>query len=365
MSILNKKIVHTSILLIFSCIFAIIVCEISLRIYFGKNVFELIDYQRSKTIPIDISGLSVYDEDIGWKLRPGIRTDGFNTLDHGIRRNSVAHERTREGGILVSGASFTAGSEVVDEFAWPAQLEQLTQISVDNVSAGGYALDQIVIRTEEMMPIIKPSIVIVDVSPGLIFASKYSVNGMPKPYFTLEDGELVKHNFPVPKYVKLKDRSFLRNFYRYSLIFDRAFATLFPKKYTLTPGAVDIGNDHIAVSCALFERLKKVTDKSNAKLGVVWQYGGGFMSQVKPKPIEATSVQDCLRANNIQFIDEYDRLRRLLEKKDKSFTSQYMPHPGGTFGHKSPKGNLDVAQDVMSLLERLNPTATEKHSLNK
>ena len=69
---------------------------------------------------------------------------------------------------MAVGSSFTAGSEVVDDQSWPAQLKQVSGWNVNNGGQGGYQADQIVLLAEQLLPLIRPQVVVVDLIPGAI-----------------------------------------------------------------------------------------------------------------------------------------------------------------------------------------------------
>jgi len=351
-----KSIIQLISLTLFSILFSFIICELAFRAYSGQTVFQLVDYQHENAIPIDVEGAAAYDKILGWRMRSNFKSEMMNTIEFGIRRNYEKHNKVRQGAIMVVGASFAAGSEVRDEEAFPAYLEKLTGMPVENVASGGYSMDQITLRAEEMLPHIKPSIVIVDIAFDNIVASKYSINGRPKPYFKISEGKLNLYNVPVPKDVTLEQRSIVHNFFNYLLVYDRTIATFFPEKYLITPSIIGIREvdvDTVDLACLLFERMKKQMDPMGIKLGVNWQYGSGYVPFMPPVPREASEVQECLTKMGIPYADELKRMRQLHDAKNGSYEGQYMNHPGGILGHKSPKGNLDVAYDVIELLERM------------
>ena len=130
---------------------------------------------------------------LGWVLAPNFRSEGFNTIDHGFRRNFDEKE-VRTGAILAVGDSFTEGFDVVDDAGtWPAQLEKMTGTPVVNAGVAGYASDQIILRAEQVMPIVKPKTLIIGFTEVDISRAGLSGAGAPKPYFTTEKGELVYH----------------------------------------------------------------------------------------------------------------------------------------------------------------------------
>ena len=75
--------------------------------------------------PVRSTRPSITTAVLGWRLKPHIKSKGFNTLDHGFRSNDGPDAQVLPGGVLAVGSSFTAGSEVNDDQSWPAHLQQL------------------------------------------------------------------------------------------------------------------------------------------------------------------------------------------------------------------------------------------------
>src|SRR4051794_30260994 len=153
-------------------------------------MFELVDWRATKVVRSEYQAIA--DSVLGWTVQPWIDTDDFSTIDYGIRANF--NEKTiRTGGILAVGDSFTQGWEVDDDETWPSYLEKLSGVPVVNAGVGGYGTDQIILRAEAMLPIVRPNILIIGFLEADMFRTGHSVFGAPKPYFTLERGELRYH----------------------------------------------------------------------------------------------------------------------------------------------------------------------------
>src|SRR5262245_51261174 len=103
----------------------LLVCEVAFRLVNGVSPFALTNFREARALKVNLNDWIRYDSRLGWVHRDNLSYDVFHTAEHGIRRNSPEQSKVRKGAILVSGSSFTAGSEVTDEYAWPAQLEQI------------------------------------------------------------------------------------------------------------------------------------------------------------------------------------------------------------------------------------------------
>src|SRR6185503_7626483 len=103
-------------------------------------------------------------------------------IAHGIRTNGLGETEVRTGGALAVGDSFTAGSEVADTETWPAQLEPLIGMPGVNAGSGGYGADQIVMRAEELLPLVQPRVLLVGMLEDDIGRVGYSSRTAAKPY---------------------------------------------------------------------------------------------------------------------------------------------------------------------------------------
>jgi lysophospholipase L1-like esterase len=83
------------------------------------------------------SSMQQSDKEIGYTLKPNIRTEHFNTNSYGFRGPEPAPGRMN---ILCVGDSHTFGWDVYDEFTYPQQLQGLVgdRYNVINMGAGGY-----------------------------------------------------------------------------------------------------------------------------------------------------------------------------------------------------------------------------------
>lgn len=139
-----------------------------------------------------------YDATMGWASPANCASEPYNSDAHGFRR-STPRSSLAEPPILVTGSSFAKGDEVSDNEAWPAYLQDMIGRRVVNAGVSGYAFDQTVLSTEELVPKVKPLFVIASFTPGDIRRAELKVAwNREKPYFTAKGGHLNLHNVPVP-----------------------------------------------------------------------------------------------------------------------------------------------------------------------
>jgi hypothetical protein len=127
--------------------------EVGLRLYVKAPVLTFRDWRGANSMALESGGK--YDEVLGWVQPAYLASDGFNTVEYGIRKNSSRDEPLSRGAVLAVGDSYTVGSEVRDDESWPAQLERLAQVRVINAGVGGYGLDQIVLAAERLLPVMR------------------------------------------------------------------------------------------------------------------------------------------------------------------------------------------------------------------
>jgi hypothetical protein len=210
-----------------------------------------------------------------------------------------------------------------------------------------------VLRAEQLVPVVKPDTVIVDIVPENIIITGLSVNGRPKPYFKVEDGRLVHHNYPVPKFdppVGILDGA--KELLGYSYGLHRIFGTYARNFWYAFDGQTfrNADNDELEVSCKLLERLHAFTEERGIRLILSIQYGGELASTSDKRPEFTEMLLACAQARGIQTVDEFDALSQLRRNAPEKFNAIYIPHPGGKYGHKSRSGNAHVALMIRDAL---------------
>ena len=148
---------------------------------------------------------------------------------------------------------------------------------MNNAGQGGYQADQIVLLAEQLLPLIRPQVVVVDLIPGAIIGTGYASSGWPKPYFTIENGDLAIHNSPVPQsQAASSDRRGIKWYLGHFAVLDQFMATFFANFWFTADGNsfVTVETDEVGVTCRLLARLKQKADAADVRLLVYLQYGG-------------------------------------------------------------------------------------------
>ncbi len=103
-----------------------------------------------------------YDSALGYVQRAGLSSSSVRYNADGFRVGSpLANGAVADPPILTTGDSYTQGDEVDDEETWPSYLQGLMSWRTVNAGVAAYGLDQTVLRTEQLVPKLKPALVVV------------------------------------------------------------------------------------------------------------------------------------------------------------------------------------------------------------
>lgn len=346
-------------LVIGSTLFAFTIIEMLLRASYLQDPWTA----RNFTVdPVNqqVTNLAItYDPVLGYIARPGMRDGRMHSHgEMGIRvnrtlRKGEANPPLPRGGVLAVGDSFTFGSEVADADSWPAQLEKMTGIPVVNAGAGGYGIDQAILRAEQLLDLVAPSAIVVSFIPDNVGRNEYSVNGgLIKPYFAVVNGRLELQNVPVPAYQPSRAHiGRLRKVFGYSYaIFWAADRLGLGKRWQVYEG--EVRREHkegVEVSCLLWQRLADKVNGRNVRLIALAQYAGiQINGHYKAREsFQVERILDCARSAGFTVVDSYGELRRRFEADEKSFWRLWVRQPHDKnwhTGHMSVEGNRVTAQ---------------------
>jgi hypothetical protein len=310
-------------------------------------VFALADWRAERVEYLKFGNVAKFDPMLGWTMRAGYAKDAFHTLDHGIRRNF--HESTiRTGAILAVGDSFTGGGEdVSDEETWPAQLERLTGTPVLNGGVAGYATDQIVMRAEQLLPLVRPKTLIVGFLEEDISRAGHSAFGAPKPYFTLDKGELRQHPLvPIVVPEETPSQARTRSILGYSAVLDVVLSRFAPDYWHVGAGPQvvrKVDNDPIGVTCALLQRLKQRADAEGIRVLLFMQYAWRTVVETEEPSEDAKKVTTCATTMGIEVVDQFAALRAVAVISRAALRALFVDENNG-FGHLSSAGNGNAAE---------------------
>jgi lysophospholipase L1-like esterase len=350
----SRQTIASVVTAVVATIFALGLCELALRLWDGIPL-RPIDIIAHKATFVTTQVASEYDPLLGWRHRANL-PGPLVTGEYGIRMNSADIKPVASNAILAVGDSFTAGSEVDEHQTYSAQLETITGWPVINGGVGGYAIDQIILAAERFIPLRHPNTIVVGILDNDIERAGYrTYGGAPKPWFEVKpDGELVHHNKPVPPPVP-RDQNSSAPWFAYS---DLAIWTMgrLGRSDLLAVRARDYepaNNDAVAVSCALLRRLQRTAEAEHIHLLVLMIYGGiDDMSMLERSTQRQQAVVSCARAANIETLDLWDELVRLMREEPALYRDlyhRYGPRQDG-WGHMTAAGNAFIAQQIAQRL---------------
>ncbi|MGF1619687.1 MAG: SGNH/GDSL hydrolase family protein [Rhodomicrobiaceae bacterium] len=352
-----------------SVAFSLVVAEAGYRLGVGVPLLEASNWRVEGIRTKRIGDRAMTDDRLGWTLKPHYKSSGFNTIDHGIRRNFDETE-VRTGGVLAVGDSFTEGfDEVTDEGTWPAHLEEILGEPVINAGVAGYAADQILLRAEDMLALIKPQTLIIGFTEVDIYRSALSEAGAPKPYFTIENDELVYHP-PGPFEPREEENPItagLRSVLGYSALGDHLFSRLTPSFWYPQQAAAyrEIENEPLKIICRLLEKTKNLSEAQDVRLLVFLQYAGDLVLEEPGIIDDMKHITKCAQETGIQVVDQFASLKALTKGDVDLVAEYYVVDQNEEYGHMSPKGNHHAAQLLAEALDNDDETPPLSTSLEE
>ena len=322
-------------------------CEVGLRLWHGVSLLNFSNFSSNRPIQFNLSGAVRYDPVLGWSLKDDVDDPDFHTLEYGIRRNNVGQTGLRPGNILAVGSSFTAGTEVADEQTWPAQLERLTGRPVDNAAVPAFALDQFVLRAEQLLPVARPRVLLIGLGERAIEWIGYSAWRAPKPFFTVERGTLVAHNIPVllpaPNVDPFEP---VKAILGHSHLVHRLMSRLYPDVWhSNARDMYRVRNNPVDVSCRLLQRLKQKTDKLEIRAVIVSEIWSEEIMAADAAPAKLRLVEQCAQGMGYQLADTFG-LFRAIHKAEPKRLDEYYVFTNSRPVHFSELGNRRVAEIV-------------------
>ncbi|MGE3521018.1 MAG: hypothetical protein AB7J63_18910 [Vicinamibacterales bacterium] len=338
---------------------ALAALEAALRLWDGIPLFSGENFVAKR---IDIiranGGPVVHDALLGWKLTDNFGGPGFLTGEYGIRMNSDAVTPPVPDAILAVGDSFTAGSEVVNSETFPAHLERLLGRRVLNAASGAWGVDQMVLRAEQLIPALHPSVLVVGVFDQDIDRNNHRIfGGGAKPYFVIENGELALKGVPVPRIEKQPDylgfwRSLLGHSYLLDWIVQRA--GLLPRLVGDRFRFERVQDDGAQISGLLMRRLAALRDRLGIRVLVVLLYSGESIDSADSPPEWMQPTIAEARASGLEVVDMFPILRQIYLSDHAALKRYYVMHDSNRgYGHMSSAGNLLVAQAIQAALSAL------------
>ena len=346
-------------LLLFSFLAPLLAIELGYRLVAGLPLLKLANWRTEHVVMVNLGELkAIPDPVLGWTNKSSsYNEDGYTTLEHGVRKN-FDETTIRTGGMLAAGDSFTEGWEVKDHESWPAVVEKLTSVPVVNAGIGGYGADQTILRAEQMLPIVKPKILLIGFHEIAITRAGHTAFGAPKPYFTFDNGELRYHpaTFVRPREkntIAWRTAYGIREALGYSAFADYLLSRINPNFWHGDPDR-DLyqrsGADEVDVTCALLQRLKSRADQDSIHVVLVLQYYATLILESdRPGPY-SQAVAACARDIGIRVVDQFAPLHAIVAVGGPAIIRDYYWLTDGVFGHMTAKGNEHVANLIFAAL---------------
>lgn len=285
---------------------------------------------------------------------PGVRSTGVN--------RAVS---SQQASVLAVGDSYTFGDEVSDEGSWEAALENLSGFRIYNGGGCGYGLDQTYLRAEQLLPVLKPKVLIVSLTgqqlPRIVMKTFPSPSLIYKPYFTIENEQLVKQQVPVPFSGEEKlPQTFLHSTIGRSHFADKILTKALPSWWNKpfaqvieperTPYAVE------EVGCLLAKKFKELALKNGVTPLFLVQYPHFLYLDKNPS---LDKVVECIKNENLLLVNLYPVLKEMQEKNSAAYEKLYF----GPISHMTPEGNHFVANQLLPSLRNILKPELAKMSL--
>lgn len=288
--------------------------------------------------------LHVHDSLLGYIPRAGMRGSVSSgapvTIDADGLRFSGENLTSTHGPILAVGDSYTYGEDVGDTEAWPAQLQRLTGRRVLNGGVSGFGFDQVVLRTERLTETHKPSVAIVSfIADDIRRTEMRRTWWHDKPWFVIEDGQLVLRGVPVPNRTVLP--------FDIQRRIEQVLVQLPPFLQHLLGYHVRIHRPGVGplIALRLTERLARLQAERHVRIIMMAQYdphtwiNRALANQQRGL---TQTILDCAAGNGLAALDTFGR-----------FAAE--PKPRELYGalHLNARGNLMIASLLAATLPAL------------
>lgn len=311
-----------------------------------------------------------YDEEIGWVNKegvegidnpnPGIPTTTIRINQLGFRGKPVSVEKpSGMKRILFIGDSNTFGYGIEESQRYSDLLSRklARDYEVVNLGVFGYGTDQEAILFERDGIRYRPDIVIFGFSAGDLSDNMNSINwGTNKPFFKIEGGRLVIHNYPVPRispFMKTTSRTspYKNFFYNHSHLYRLVLKRLMASNIYIHDSVKEMREDEaLKTTAAILKGVDTLCRENDCRLAVLLISHGEWIAALKKNPDLVVgyypAFKNILLSLDIPVIDTTDAFIRHYRENEPLF---YMKDPV----HLTARGN-EVVAEVLSqaLVER-------------
>ncbi len=328
--LLKRSLVVVSICFVIPC-FILVVAELVVRLSLGKLTST--ESPRAATLAeLTSDQYEKLDRRLGWVPSEN--------------RSNGAGDFEEEPVIVAVGDSYTWGVGVEDHETWPAFLERLLGVHVENAGVGAYGFDQIVLRAEEIMAQNDVDLLIVGlITDDIARCEKCFKFGRWKPYFTVEDGSLVFHEAsigappppPDSMWLDLLDHSYFAHQILCSALPADAVLGLHWFEPTMP-------TDCMTVARHLVARLSDRCARAETDLVIVLQGSVGISGSFASQSEEFTPLVEAATARGIPVLNLASQMaKEFSDEAIASITAQDQRH-------LSSAGNEWVASQIAAIV---------------
>lgn len=264
-----------------------------------------------------------YDPVLGWDLQPevsGLLAGRPITISaDGMRSHSRFAPLGSGPPILALGDSYTEGYAVGDDETWPAHLERTTGRPVLSAGVRDYGIDQVVLKAERLVPVLKPAAVVLAFIASDIDRTARAVrSGRHKPFFAATAEGLELRNVPVPVGSYTAPYQAVRRILGHSLLVHFAMNRLGAYE-TWHGDSLQTGENGDLLSCRLMERFGALMRRENTQALVValpryedwaWPRDGERQRQ------QIAATLECAARAGLPILDAYDAFARAGVARD-------------------------------------------------
>jgi hypothetical protein len=344
---------------------AFVLAELVSRLLSGVFVLSVDNLVARELSPLRwADGPFIYDEKLGWRLKPRTvyhgqgRPEGKLSIGAlGLRGSPFDARRIPQQAILIVGETQTLGVSVDDSETWPAQLGAVLGEPTLNASNWSWGLDQIVLRADELVPRLRPKILLVALGSYSVAATNYKLFGLGyKPYFEIVDGKLLLAGSPAPL-VRARDAGWPQSVLGYSHLvnsFMRMDAGSWISRKILKTNWIEYSKRaHVTdqsqkIVCLLMDHLAELKIQYAMRVMIVIEYSAGELFAARPSE---PPVLGCAAARGLEAMDSYQPLHALARDDRQAFRMLWQGQDE-SYGSPNAAGNSFLVRLVQKALSR-------------
>lgn len=292
-----------------------------------------------------------YDADLGWVNQSNFSDENmygprisFHTNSQRFR-NATDFDKDIPSGklrVMVSGDSFALGYGVGDDETWCSQLGELQpQWEVVNLGQGGYGVDQTYLWYQKVRDNFDHDIhLFTFITPDFDRMRYRNFSGYGKPVLSLQNGELVPENVPVPKTAYAMSKLARNGIALQELCTFRAIRRLVGPTESYAPAELTVEETQ-TITAAIARELQAFHDRNGSMLVVVHLP----MHAVAQDVAWNDFLSGAALRDGWNYLDLTGALDHLTSEQRRGLflQSDDVDYPGAA-GHYSAAGNKFIAQ---------------------